>query len=110
MNKFQYNEMLKKKKPQVVSSPPKDLYYMKQTISNACGTVAMMHAIANNKAKYDLIFRSLYSEALLLVPWLIVQPSYLFKFSLCRLNSRVVKLLGFWFICSDPSLLFNFWP
>ena len=51
MNKFQYNEMLKKKEPQVVSSPPKDLYYMKQTISNACGTVAMMHAIANNKAK-----------------------------------------------------------
>ena len=46
--------MLKKKEPQVVSSPPKDLYYMKQTISNACGTVAMMHAIANNKAKYDL--------------------------------------------------------
>ena len=53
MSKFQYNDMLKKKEPQVVSSPPKDLYYMKQTISNACGTVAMMHAIANNKAKYD---------------------------------------------------------
>lgn len=49
-----YNDMLKKKEPQVVSSPPKDLYYMKQTISNACGTVAMMHAIANNKEKVEL--------------------------------------------------------
>ena len=27
---------------------PAELYYMKQTISNACGTVAMIHAVANN--------------------------------------------------------------
>ena len=51
-----------------------------------------------------------YSRAMLLVPWLIVQPSYLFKISLDRLNSRVVKLLGYWFNCSNPSLLFKFWP
>ena len=46
--KFQYDDMLKKKESKVVSSPPKDLYFMK-SISN--GTVAMMHAVANNKAK-----------------------------------------------------------
>ena len=40
--------MLKKKESKVVSSPPKDLYFMK-SISN--GTVAMMHAVANNKTK-----------------------------------------------------------
>ena len=33
---------------------PKDLYYMKQTISNACGTVAMIHAVANNTDKISL--------------------------------------------------------
>ena len=33
---------------------PKDLYYMKQTISNACGTVAMIHAVANNQDKITL--------------------------------------------------------
>ena len=25
------------------------LYFMRQTISNACGTVALMHALANNQ-------------------------------------------------------------
>ena len=24
------------------------VFYMKQTISNACGTVALMHSVANN--------------------------------------------------------------
>jgi len=33
---------------------PKDLYYMKQTISNACGTVAMIHAVANNLDRIQL--------------------------------------------------------
>lgn len=28
---------------------PKDLFYMKQTIHNACGTCALIHAISNNK-------------------------------------------------------------
>merc|ERR1712060_928702 len=32
----------------------KDLYYMKQTISNACGTVAMIHAVANNRDRIQL--------------------------------------------------------
>ena len=30
------------------ASAPSDLFYMKQTISNACGTVAMLHAVGNN--------------------------------------------------------------
>lgn len=25
-----------------------DLYYMKQYLSNACGTIALIHAVANN--------------------------------------------------------------
>ena len=33
---------------------PTDLYYMKQTISNACGTVAMIHAVANNLDRIQL--------------------------------------------------------
>lgn len=27
---------------------PKDLYFTKQTIGNACGTVAVVHSLANN--------------------------------------------------------------
>ena len=41
--------MLKKKESKVVSSPPKDLYFMKSISNN--GTVAMMHAVANNNTK-----------------------------------------------------------
>jgi len=39
------------KEGQEVSS---NLYYMDQTIGNACGTIAMMHAIANNTDKITL--------------------------------------------------------
>jgi Ubiquitin carboxyl-terminal hydrolase, family 1 len=28
-------------------APPASLFYMKQTIGNACGTIAMLHCIAN---------------------------------------------------------------
>jgi len=38
-------EMEGSKEGNVVS---KNVYYMKQTISNACGTVALMHSVANN--------------------------------------------------------------
>jgi len=31
-----------------------DIYYMKQTISNACGTVAMIHSVANCRDVVDL--------------------------------------------------------
>ena len=33
---------------------PDSVYYMKQTISNACGTVAMIHSVANNMEQVNL--------------------------------------------------------
>ena len=33
---------------------PASLYFMKQTISNACGTIGVLHAIGNNSDKADL--------------------------------------------------------
>lgn len=33
------------------SSAHSQPYYMKQTIGNACGTIAMLHAIGNNQAR-----------------------------------------------------------
>ncbi len=42
------------KDTKVADPIPSDLYYMKQTISNACGTVALIHAVANNQAKVEL--------------------------------------------------------
>ncbi|XP_025088066.1 ubiquitin carboxyl-terminal hydrolase-like [Pomacea canaliculata] len=35
----------------VDSSYPSSAYYLKQTIGNACGTVALVHALANNEDK-----------------------------------------------------------
>ena len=29
------------------TSSPSKLFYMKQTVSNACGTVALLHCVAN---------------------------------------------------------------
>ena len=29
-------------------TPPKAAYFMKQTIGNACGTIGVLHALANN--------------------------------------------------------------
>ncbi len=31
--------------------PDPKIYFMKQTISNACGTIGALHAIANNQEK-----------------------------------------------------------
>ena len=33
---------------------PDSVYYMKQTISNACGTVAMIHSVANTMEQVNL--------------------------------------------------------
>ncbi|KAG2383169.1 hypothetical protein C9374_004506 [Naegleria lovaniensis] len=33
---------------------PKDLFFMKQTIGNACGTVAIVHSLANNAALLNI--------------------------------------------------------
>ena len=32
---------------------PKDLFFMKQTVGNACGTIGLIHAIANNMKSCD---------------------------------------------------------
>jgi ubiquitin carboxyl-terminal hydrolase L3 len=40
-----------KKDGQVVS---KDVYFMKQTVGNACGTVGILHSLANNLDKISL--------------------------------------------------------
>lgn len=39
-----------KDQPQQVSP---DIYFIKQTIGNACGTIGLIHAVANNKAQLD---------------------------------------------------------
>lgn len=31
-----------------------DLYYMKQMVSNACGTIALVHSVANNNDRLVL--------------------------------------------------------
>lgn len=36
---------------------PDDLFYMKQTINNACGTCALIHAVSNNKQLSSHILR-----------------------------------------------------
>ena len=48
---FQYEEYLKTLKFEKV---PDSVYYMKQTISNACGTVAMIHSVANTMEQVNL--------------------------------------------------------
>ncbi|XP_063414492.1 ubiquitin carboxyl-terminal hydrolase-like [Mytilus trossulus] len=35
--------------------PSSDLFFVKQTISNACGTIAIVHSLANNKDKIKFI-------------------------------------------------------
>ncbi len=35
-------------------SPKEDCYFMKQSISNACGTIAILHSLANNSASLNL--------------------------------------------------------
>jgi len=47
----EYCESAEKSIAECKDKLPSDLYYMKQTISNACGTVALIHAVANNMDK-----------------------------------------------------------
>ncbi|XP_019872608.1 ubiquitin carboxyl-terminal hydrolase [Aethina tumida] len=52
---FEYAEEETKKiteKGQVISP---DVFYMKQYISNACGTIALIHSVANNIDKIELV-------------------------------------------------------
>jgi len=48
--KYEQHRLAEEKKlKENVPAYPKDLFYMKQTIHNACGTCALIHAISNNK-------------------------------------------------------------
>ncbi|XP_026232540.1 ubiquitin carboxyl-terminal hydrolase isozyme L3 [Anabas testudineus] len=47
--KLEEEEKLKDQRQQV--SP--DVYFIKQTIGNACGTIGLIHAVANNEAQLD---------------------------------------------------------
>lgn len=61
-----YLEYLEEKEQQLrdIQEIVPDLYYMKQTVSNACGTVAMIHALANNEEHLDLPADSLFKRFL----------------------------------------------
>ncbi|TMS33069.1 hypothetical protein L596_000847 [Steinernema carpocapsae] len=61
-----YDELIKEG-----ATVPEGLFFMNQKISNACGTFALFHALANNIDKIDLgtgPFRVWYNEALKLSP------------------------------------------
>ena len=38
------------------------MYFMKQTIGNACGTVAIVHSIANNTDVLELVGKSYFEQ------------------------------------------------
>eukprot|EP01024_Parvocaulis_polyphysoides_P049602 TRINITY_DN481_c1_g3_i1.p1 TRINITY_DN481_c1_g3~~TRINITY_DN481_c1_g3_i1.p1 ORF type:complete len:244 (+),score=64.47 TRINITY_DN481_c1_g3_i1:752-1483(+) len=43
---------------------PQDLYYMKQTIGNACGTIGVLHAVGNNQEFFNLAENSFFERFL----------------------------------------------
>lgn len=47
--KQEEEEKLKDQRQEVSS----DVYFIKQTIGNACGTIGLIHAVANNKAQLE---------------------------------------------------------
>lgn len=51
-----------KKQPQEVSP---DVYFIKQTIGNACGTIGLIHVVANNQKRLEFgenIFNNIFSK------------------------------------------------
>lgn len=61
------NEALSKNPPEY----PSDLFYMKQTIHNACGTIALVHSILNNLDIIKLgdgVLKTFYEDAKQLSP------------------------------------------
>eukprot|EP01023_Acetabularia_acetabulum_P002153 TRINITY_DN10827_c0_g2_i3.p2 TRINITY_DN10827_c0_g2~~TRINITY_DN10827_c0_g2_i3.p2 ORF type:complete len:245 (-),score=58.49 TRINITY_DN10827_c0_g2_i3:1175-1909(-) len=43
---------------------PEDVYYMKQTIGNACGTIGVLHAIGNNQELFSISENSFFQRFL----------------------------------------------
>ncbi|KAF7286046.1 ubiquitin carboxyl-terminal hydrolase [Rhynchophorus ferrugineus] len=57
-----------KEKGQILSD---DIFYMKQYVSNACGSIALIHSIANNAEKLELqdgIFKTILKDSKNLTP------------------------------------------
>lgn len=46
-----------KKQPQEVSP---DVYFIKQSIGNACGTIGLIHVVANNQKRLEFGENSIY--------------------------------------------------
>ncbi|XP_008558674.1 ubiquitin carboxyl-terminal hydrolase [Microplitis demolitor] len=61
-----YNAEVEAKIKEEGKEPPKNVFHMQQCVSNACGTVALIHAILNNLDHIDLedgILKNFYEEA-----------------------------------------------
>lgn len=58
---FKQEEEEKLKGQQQEVSP--DVYFIKQTIGNACGTIGLIHAVANNQAHLE------FGEYLIPIRW-----------------------------------------
>lgn len=48
MHIYAKNDLVQKWKEEELQEVSPNLFFMKQTIGNACGTVAIIHSIANN--------------------------------------------------------------
>ena len=52
MNYFQQEDFKKEQESEQEAAGadvPENVYFMKQFVGNACGTVALIHAVANNR-------------------------------------------------------------
>lgn len=53
-----YEDYCKQKEEEIKASgesTPENVYFIKQSIENACGTIALIHAVANNREKIELV-------------------------------------------------------
>lgn len=47
---FQHETFRKQQADEIATES--GVYFLKQTASNSCGTIALLHAVANNKGKF----------------------------------------------------------
>ncbi|XP_017775157.1 PREDICTED: ubiquitin carboxyl-terminal hydrolase [Nicrophorus vespilloides] len=68
---YEYSLIQQKEIEQKGQEVSPDIFYMKQLISNACGTIALIHSIGNNIDRLDIsndIVKSLFADAKNLSP------------------------------------------